>query len=224
MKPITPLWFAAFCTILPANASLILNLPGHTARADWTGLTNVNHPGYPGFFNFTAAWPAPIQADAGSDGNPVFDKVAGGGYPSATSIYSFTAPGTFEVEQVAPLSGIRTVVWQIDHTSDFLAAPVLHFNGGSQSLVAQFALSQSGAFSGNGPVGPFTSQLQSFQWDLTGVVEPVTEYRIVWTGGEHQSVFTMALDEGDSFIQVIPEPSSVAFTLCGLLLAIRRRR
>lgn len=224
MKFITILPLAALGASLSANAALSIQLPGNTARAEWSNLTSANHPGYPGFMNSTAAWPSPIDANAGSDGDASLNKLAGGGYPSSTSIYSFTTPGTFEITQSAPAADLRTVVWQLDHTSDFTTGPVLHFNGGNQSLIAQFTLAQAGAFSGNGPVGPFTSQLQAFQWDLSGVGEPITEYRIVWTGGEHQSIFTLALDEGDSFIQAIPEPSAVAFSLCGLLLAIRRRR
>ena len=214
-------------SLIPAaHAAITVNLPGNTTHAEWSDINSTNHPAppFPGFFNFTDPWPNGIAANAGSDGAASLNKLAGGGFPSSTSIYSFTAPGTFELSQSSPAAGIATVVWQIDHSVAFLVNPVLNYNGGNQALAADFTSSEAGDFSGNGPTGPFTTTLDAYQWDLSGVAGPITDYQIVWTGGEHQSIFTMGLDEGDSFAQVIPEPSTLLLSLGGLLLCLRRRR
>jgi hypothetical protein len=209
-----------------SHAALSFDLPGNRENADWSELTSARHspPAYPSFGNYTDDWSMPIAANEGSDGAAALNKLGGGGFPSSTSIYSFFTPGTFAVTQQDPLADLATVIWQIDHSVPFLAEPVLNFNGESQGLPPTFVSRQRGNFSGTGPIGPFTTTLAAYQWDLSGISGDVDRYEIVWQGGLHQSIFTMRTDEADQFAQVVPEPSLTLLSLGSLAFLLRRRR
>lgn len=212
-----------------------LNLSGVTEYEGWEGLTAANHPGYPGFFNFSDPWPSPIAPGiTGSAGNAAFDKVAGGGYPGSQSIYNFTVPGTFTVTNSTPLAGLATVALQLDlgEGDSFLTAnPVLSYNGGSQSLLPTFTESGNGptAFTNPQTGNPDTTTLFGFQWDLSSVGS-ISDYVIQWTADAHVTTYNLQLDSSDRFdgnsISAVPEPAAypLAVALAVLTLAISRRR
>jgi len=222
---------------LPAAASaaplVTPTLSGNTEYEGWEELTAANNPGYPGFFNFTDPWPAPIDPNiSGSAGNAGFDKVSGGGYPASESIYSFTAPGTFAVTNTAPLVNLETVTFQLDLGVDsFLASPVLSYNGGSQNLSATFSEQGAGptAFTNPQTGEEGTTTLFGFQWDLSSIAGPVTDYTIQWTTDAHATVYNLRLDSSDSFtgnaVSAVPEPSALLLVAIGglLLLFLRTR-
>lgn len=224
--------------IATSGAPLVTpDLVGTTQYEGWEGLTNANYPSppYPGFFNFTDPWPAPIASNiSGSAGNAGFDKVAGGGYPGSASIYNFTATGTYAVSNTAALAGLETVVIQLDlgeGNSFFTAAPTLSYNGGAQNLAATFVESGPGptAFTNPQTGNPDTTTLFGYQWDLS-TITGITDYEVAWTTDQHVTTFNLRLDSSDTFsgnaITAVPEPAAAAAlgSLVALAFALLRRR
>jgi len=214
-----------------------LTFGGITEYEGWEGLTAANNPGYPDFFTFTDPWPAPIAPSiTGSAGNAGFNKLSGGGYPASASIYNFTVPGTFAVLNSNPLAGLETVALQLDlgeGNSFFVADPVLNYNGGSQNLAADFTQSGAGptAFTNPQTGNPDTTTLFGYQWDLSGIVGPITDYEIAWTADAHVTTYNLQLDSSDTFsgnaISAVPEPSAFAALVGAVALGLatcRRRR
>ncbi len=211
------------------------DLAGVTEYEGWEGLTAGNYPDYPGFPG-TAPWPEPIASNtAGSAGNAGFNKISGGGYPGSQSIYNFTTAGTFEIANTSAITGVETVVVQLDlgeGNSFFTAAPVLSYNGGSQDLAPDFEKSGTGPTDFTNPAtgNPGTTTLFGYQWDLSGV-GGVTDYAIEWTTDAHATTFNLRLDSSDRYtgnaISAVPEPSGFGLVLAlGVLglTAVRRPR
>ncbi|MGF1452887.1 MAG: hypothetical protein ACFB21_12535, partial [Opitutales bacterium] len=225
---------------LPLAASAALVGPGFSGNTEfdgWDNLTSSNYtpPTYP-VFPGTDPWLAPIGSTvAGSAGNAVFDKVSGGGYPATQAIYNFTVPGTFEVVNSAPLSGLETVLLQLDlgiGETFFRSQPLLNYNGGAQALAADFDQSVAGPTSFTNPQtgNPATTTLFGYQWDLSGVSEAITEYEIEWTTAAHATTFQLRLDSSDDFTgnqvaAALPEPGFTGVLLgLGVMLLAHRRR
>ncbi|WOO42643.1 hypothetical protein [Rubellicoccus peritrichatus] len=208
-----------------AIGALDVTLSGNSATANWADLTAANYPtsaGYNNFMTNTAGWTTPISADAGS---ATLDKVAGtGGYPATASIYNFTAEGSLVISNSSPLSGLETLIVQVDLGGLFTSNPVLNYNGGSQALVADFSAITTGDFSfvnPSAPGPPAPTSNFAFQWDLSGVVNPITSYEVAWTTDEHVTTFGIQLDTGDTFSgQAIPEPSTYAAAFGAFALVI----
>lgn len=208
-------------------------LTGTTEYEGWANLTASNIPGY-GSFPGAAPWPAPIASnEPGSAGKAALDKVSGNAYPAGSSIYAPFTDTTFSIESTAA-SGfdINTIVFQIDigpgnggvHLS---AAPTLNYNGGSQALAADFTGQSAGAFPFVNPIDPTqagTTTIFQFQWDLSGIVDNVQTYEIVYADGEHSQTYALQVDTGGTFVQAIPEPGSLALLAVGSVLVARRRR
>lgn len=217
------LTLAAIGAANAATATLNIDLPGNSEQANWANLTSstlTQAEGYNGFMTNTAGWTTPVSADSGS---ATFDKVAGtGGFPSGSSIYNFDTPGSFFISENSPLANLETVVFQSDAVGGMMVAPTLSYNGGSQALAAVNTFSVSGDF-----VGMDTSStIFGYQWDLSGIVDPITDFTINWTSVVHNSNYTMQLNQGDTF-QVVPEPSTYALMAgiaCGALILMRRQR
>jgi len=238
-KPSVRLLLAGLLALPLASSGAPLvtpSLSGNTQYEGWEALTAANNPGYPGFFNFTDPWPSPIASNiTGSAGNAGFDKVSGGGYPGSASIYNFTAPGTYVVSSSAPITGLETVTLQLDlgeGNSFFTASPVLNYNGGSQNLAPTFTEQGAGptAFTNPQTGNPDTTTLFGFQWDLSSIGSPFTDYAIQWTSDSHVTTYNIRLDSSDDFtgnaITAVPEPASYAalFGVLALGWALSRRR
>ena len=229
MKPTTKLALFAALT-LPCHAAISVSLPGNSEFAAWSGLNNAKYPSSGGYNTFgTNTSPfntnpslAALGADAGSTINATFGKISGGGYFASTSIYNFGVPGTFVVSDPSPLSGLETVVFQMDLGSPLAGAPLLNFNGGSQALAPVFQTSSPGNFvSGfDGPPAPTTNH--AWQWDLSAA--GATSYEILFTTIGHGTIFQLDLAAGDGFAQAIPEPSATLFGFAALALTNLRRR
>lgn len=226
----------AFLT--PASALVDPDLSGTTEFEIWTGLTAANYPSYPDFSDtgdggFADPWPAPIApSGTGSAGNASLDKVSGGGYPATSSIYNHTVAGTYEIANGSPLANLGTVIVQIDlgdgSPGAFQSAPVLNYNGGSQSLTANFTNTGPGGFSGGfgGPPSPTT--LHGFQWDLSSVRSAISSYAILWTSDTFSTTYEIRLDSSDTTspnrLSAIPETSSTMGILTLIGWAFLRRR
>lgn len=248
--------FAAVCVAFvgmaaTANATFLTpGFSGNTEYEGWSGLTAANNPGYPGFSNSTALWPAPIDPnETGSAGNADFDKVSGGGYPAGGSIYNSFFPGTYRVDNSSPLTNVKNVLFQIElgagvnnfgtpqQTTSFFddvagSEPVLNYNGGTQALAADYDTSFAGPTAFTVPIPGVpggTTTIFALQWDLSGLGS-ITSYEIVWTGVEFGTTYALQLDSSDVFTSIAPPPAPIpspgSMALIGLtgFAAARRRR
>ncbi len=219
-----------------AMAAVIdVDLPGTTRQDDWTDLTAMRNPGYPGFPG-TAGWTTPIASD---QAGATYTKTAGGGFPAGQGIYIFsgtevpnTYGGSFAVRDESPAANLQTIVFQIEvteaHEYDFLdeEAPTLTLNGGMaapatplESLIAQV---ESGIryIPETEQEVPIFVNTWLFQWDLAGFAGPVTSFSIDWDLVEHTVTHSMRLTQSS-----VPEPASVAIAAAsGIALLMRRRR
>ncbi|MEO0795583.1 MAG: PEP-CTERM sorting domain-containing protein [Verrucomicrobiota bacterium] len=216
-----------------AFATLNIGLPNGSTTESWSDLNSTNYTvedGYNTIGNFDAGWSTAIASDTGT---ATFDKLAGtNGYPASSSIYNFedfappfSEPGVYFITEASPIAGLETVVFQTDtvFSDPFPQLPVLSYNGGSQELSADLTDTTVGGFNFAGD----QSQNLSFQWDLSSVGESITDFVIQWQSPNHTANFQMQLDQGDTFVGVIPEPSHYVLltSLCaGTLLMLRRKR
>lgn len=223
----------ALAAIPTANAALSISLSGNVESAGWheLGIGYAGNTwaadGYPTSYPGAAPWPAAVAPNvSGSTASAELMKESGNGYFSGSSIYDAGSPGTFSVSDASPLAGLETIVLQIDAGATPGVTPVLHFNGGSQALAADFATTVDGDYTANGFTGPYPTTNHVWQWDLSGVVDPITRYEITWgsVASNHLSQYEVKLTAGDTFTQVIPEPSALLLSFGGLALAFRRRR
>lgn len=228
MRTLQPILSAAvlLATATTASAALSITLPGNSEESIWQDMNATNYGASTGVNYGTATnpWLNPIAPDSGS---ALFDKVSGGGYPASASIYNTDVSGSYAITDSAPISDLATLVFQIDQgafTGEAPIVPVLSYNGGSQALVADYTLTTAGDYDNMGS----PSVLLAFQWDLSGILDPITSYTIDWTSGVHGSNFYMQINTGDTFAQVVPEPSTYALIaglgVAGLLIFRRKRR
>ncbi|WP_309382411.1 PEP-CTERM sorting domain-containing protein [Cerasicoccus frondis] len=199
-----------------ALATLDVVLPGNSEEAYWDGLIEDNHPGYPVFATSGNPWPAPIIPSLITPGSevPEFDKVAGYGYPAGAGIYvgSNTGflTGTYQVSVDSALTGLETVIFQIDE-SEYYSTPTFSYNNGEGTVEASYSATSIGYY----------------QWDLTGVASEILSFAIEWEAAAHSSITALQLNQGDTYVQVVPEPSTYALlagVACGALILMRRQR
>jgi hypothetical protein len=153
-------------------------------------------------------------------------KKSGNGYFSGSSLYDAGGAGVFAVSDDSPVSGLATVVLQIDAGATIGLLPVLNYNGGSQALEAGYFAQVDGEYlTFDFTTGQsFPTQNRAWQWDLTGL--GVASYEIVWgsVANNHLTQYEINLTTGDSFLHAVPEPASaVMFSLASLVLFRRRR-
>ena len=222
----TALVSASLITTVPA-APIAMNLPGTTSYDGWENMTSGNYPGYPGFGS-SAAWPSPIGSNTTNSGDAVVNKVSGTANPAGASLYSGvyanTPPNTFGSTLVVsdttvPLN-LKNVVFQIDIGAasgyDFYngVLPTLSYNDGGQNITATYStiLSQvqDGTFTNpdTGLDEPVYITLYGLQWDLSSVSTPINSIQISWSTVQHSQVYSLRLDQSDTFVQAIPEPST----------------
>ncbi len=230
-------------TAVGATAPVALNLGGVTQTDGWTDLSAASNPGY-GAFPGAGPWPAPIESNVG--GNAQLAKVAngaGGGPFIATGSLYFggfsTVPNTFggtvAVRDSSPVAGLKTLVLQIQigeaSTYDLWndAGAVLSYNGGSQSVTANFRSLFAQQFIGtvNMPTGTenLYNNLHAFQWDLSSIAEPITDFSISFSGAQHAQVYGLQLDQSSQvYTDAVPEPATMTVLAFGAMAAFARRR
>jgi hypothetical protein len=225
-----------FTTSFAHAAFLTPGFSGTTQYDGWnqSGLSGASNPGYPGFMTGANAWPSPIGSNLGSDAT--FNKLSGEGFPTngfGGGIYVFTGGpgagtgGDFKLLDSTPVTSLKTVLFQIDLEGvgtgwqDYFTGLTLNYNGGAQGLTHNFQT----IFSTGAPLGGGTRQIVAFQWDLSAVSGSITSYDISWHSNEHSLFYGVQLDQSDTMLQVVPEPSTWLMVLVGvgLLLAYRRR-
>lgn len=220
-----------------AHASFApVNLPGVSEFNGWDTLNNSrlnanNHGvGFPG----AAAWASPITPNVvGSASNLDFDKVSGNGYVGTVSVYAPFTSTQYRIDNNAPISfDIGTVIFQIDLGPGdglvaFDQAPTLNFNGGTQTLAADFTSTAVGNFAFtnfNNPAETGTTTIWQYQWDLSGEVANVTDFELLWNTHTHAQIYEIRTHIGDSYAQVIPEPASVLIVLGASTAMLTSRR
>jgi hypothetical protein len=201
-------------------------LPGNSETGFWD-LNNTNYnpgntPAYPVTGATSTPWGGPITASSTS---ATFTRVSGGGYfiGSGSGIYGSFSPVTYAISDAAPITDLATLVFQ----ARMNLAPTsvtLSLNGAGTPILANFfytAPAGSGSF---GPISDF-----GWQWDLSGIAEPITSYDITVEmpgnsliyGNEAELTTIIA---GDTFAQVIPEPSVSLLGLAAITLNLLRHR
>jgi hypothetical protein len=219
-----------FAMLLSASqAAISISLPGNSESAQWASLRSANYPGAGGsssFFNSTAAWPSRIAGNGTPTSSATFFKESGGGYFASSSVYDAGVTGTYSLQDLSPIGNLATIVFQLDVGAAIAVSPVLHYNGGTQSLLAQYSLSMNGLYTASSPGGPVASTNHAWQWDLGAIAEPITSYQIVWgsLNNNHLTQFEINVAAGDTFAQVIPETSSAFLATFAALGLLRRRR
>lgn len=218
-----------------AMALLDINLDGSSQYDGWDDLTTARlGAGYaalpPGDPFRAAPWAGPLASNvAGSVGNATYNKVSGTGYAASSAVYTFGG-ATFEMASTSVIADLETVIFQIDLGEGFgflTSTPVLNYNGGSQALAADYFVQTTGdfTFAFGGPPAPTT--LFAYQWDLSGIVDPITSIDVNWATDQHATTYELALTTGDTFTvaSAIPEPASGALLIgAASLLLMRRRR
>ncbi|MBE2204602.1 MAG: PEP-CTERM sorting domain-containing protein [Chthoniobacterales bacterium] len=221
---------AAILSVASANAAfLVVNLPGTTAQDNWTDLTATNYPGFPVYATSGNAWPSPIAATSGNGGGSL-NKVSGLGFPSnGGGVYvggMVSGTGTFAVTDSTAITGLETVVFQLEvegvgaNWNSVLSGLSLNYNGGSQALPFDFSLVVSAIPNGSLYGQPKTIFTLAYQWDLTSL--GATSFNIAWTAAEHSVTSNLQMNQGDTMLQVVPEPATgmllglgvVALSLC----------
>jgi hypothetical protein len=200
--------FTLFALAGPALGAVSFSLPGNSEFASWA-LSSTNHPGFNTFRTAANPWTSTVSPDAGS-ASAVLGKVSGSGYIGSAFLYTAAVTGVFSIQDSSPLANLATVIFQ-GRISDPLDSVVLNYNGGNQALAAGFSLVVPGS--------PYPER--AWQWDLSGV-PGITSYEIIYSG--HYAATSLAVTAGNSFAQVIPEPSSALLGLTALTLTLIRRR
>ncbi|WAC19149.1 hypothetical protein OVA24_18135 [Luteolibacter sp. SL250] len=222
-----------------------LTSPGAAGTSTWNDLNASALPGYGGFPGF-GAWPSPISSQGAGDNSASLTKVSGAAYPASGSIYfggTLLTPNTngaqLSVNDSTPVSGLTTIVFQIQFGEamgyDFYnnVEPVLSFTAGAQGGTS-VAATYSGVISrfdngtfdpGTGPE-PLYTNTYGFQWDLSGITEPITGFNITFNGVQHSSLYGMKLEQFDQNPggSLIPEPSFALLGGLGGLLLLRRKK
>jgi hypothetical protein len=209
------LWFVA-----PASAQIVpVSLAGSTSYDGWSDMTRSGFPGYPDYPG-SVAWSQPMGSNIGP-GDAELQRLAGGTttggpFPAEESLYfgSFRQipndlGGTLRVADGTPVSGVKTVVLQIQigeaEGYDFLSpggAPVLKVNSetvGRASLppvlISRF---QSGTFESpeTGLDEPVFVNTWGFQWDVSSL-SPISSLGIDFSAVTHAQIYAVRLDQSD---------------------------
>jgi hypothetical protein len=209
------LWFVA-----PASAQIVpVSLAGSTSCDGWGDMTRRGFPGYPEYPG-SVAWPQPMGSNLGS-GDAELQRLAGGTttggpFPAEESLYfgSFRQipndlGGTLRVADGTPVSGVKTLVLQIQigeaEGYDFVSpggSPALKVNGetvGRASLppvlIDRF---QSGTYPSPETEldEPVFVNTWGFQWDVSSL-GPISSLGIDFSAVTHAQIYEVRLDQSD---------------------------
>lgn len=249
----SPVYSQSFIDFQSGGTLVVGNsLTGTVTYEGWNNLTTSRITNNPlvsgdnttrpyGWHNLQNSWSATIASNLGSGSSTLF-KSEGYGYIAGSSLhqgagtFDLVPGGSFSITSTA-ISGLETVVFQIEATdrggalpntlgSIFHSLPTLSF--GSNTLDADFdSLFNVTWATTSGGFGPQHRQFLAFQWDLRDYAFAGGEqFTINWTGLVNSGIFGMQLNQGDAFLQVVPEPSTWLLLGLGLtiFLIMRRRR
>lgn len=205
--------FCLLALCLPLSAAVTYSLPGSTETSSWV-LNNTNYPSatYRTFGTANLPWGAAATPTSGTS-SALLNKVSGSGYMSGAGfMYTAGQEGFFSISDSSPLASMQTIVMQGGISDPMTSIPVLNYNGGSQAIAAQYF----SVFAGS----PYPDRV--WQWDLSGIVGPITSYEVLFSG--HFAATSLTIDTSSSYLEVIPEPSIGVLGLAALGLTFTRRR
>lgn len=212
---------------------------GTTQYSAWTNLSASSYPGlsrWPGTNN----WTGPAVANAGSASGALKWVAAGadgGPFFSSSSIYFFSSQqvpntfgGTLQVSNNSPLSGLRTLVFQLQIGEatgyDFYEPsgfPALSINGGAAqaalftNLITRY---QSGTFPSpaTGSNEPVYVNTWAYQWNLNPT--NLSSFAINFSAVTHAQVYALRMDSTTVLQEqaVVPEPGVVSLLIIGGLV------
>jgi hypothetical protein len=236
--------------VLPNFINYAPSLGGTTADYQWNSFASETRPpGVSASINGTASqWTAGLAPTNASSsyrysGNPGFgsdttDFLAtsdGGG------IYSFFSQTHFQLASTAPVSGLKSLTFQIymaegltgptSGTSVALVGnPSLLLNlqgGGTATLAATYSLVSSSESVFIPAIGLNTNlDLLSYQWDISSVSGVITGYNLTWQTSFHSIHYGLDVTESNTthannLLQTVPEPSTYALIALGGLILVR---
>lgn len=222
------------------------SLTGTTESNGWLAINASIFPstgGFPG----TTMW-GPLASTSGG-GNGELQKIAngtgGGPYAAGSSMYygGFSGAanndgGKLAVADSTPVANLSNIVFQIQigeaWTYDFYnnVMPTLTYTTSSGTVTNVSAtdwLLLEGYDNGTVtmPTGEETVYINTYalQWDLSGVTQPITSFSISFNGVQHAQLYSLQLDQSDTYVQSVPEPTTgLMFAAGAAVLALRSRR
>lgn len=207
-------------TAVHASAAFSFDLPGNTETGTWSGLNYATHPAANALDD--------LGAIAASGSSATFDKLSGGAYfiSSNSGIYAGAAgPSAYSISDNSPILDLATIVFQArtnQPPSPF--SITLSLNGATTGplagLVPDFAMEALAEGT--------TIFDRAWQWDLSGVTEEITSYEISFVTPAHSLIYVsspVSVQTSDTFVQVVPEPTTGLLAIAPLaFVALRRRR
>lgn len=145
--------------------------------------------------------------------------------------YSFTADYAVTATQTATFD-ISSVVWQIEASPNpdlawpYNGGPTLTVVTSSGSVVIEPVAygTRAAEYRDNFGQDPILYVAFAWQWNLSTIDETITSITLNAPIGVHTSVTASRIDVGNSFTQVVPEPSALLLSFVALPLIARRRR
>ena len=171
----------------------------------------------------------PTRTPASGSGGTINHSPAA--FQGAFGFYSFTADYTVTATQTATFD-ISSVVWQIEASPNpelawpYSGGPTLTVvtSSGSEVLTPLAFAAGASEFRDNFGQDPILYTAFAWQWKLSSIDDTITSITLNAPIGIHTSVTASQIDVGNSFIQVIPEPSALLLSFAALPLIARRRR
>lgn len=198
---------------LPSHAALLedYDLPGEQVTTVWTNLSSSN---------------SGLTPSSGS-GNI---SVGSPGFQASAGFYSFMGDYSITVAKTALSWDAKTVVLQLevapnpDFAWPYSGGPLLSYNGGSQNLPTSLYGLVGSEFRPD-VFGGTTFYTWAFQWDLSAI-SGISSVSLFTPISVHTSTIAAQIDVGDTYAQVVPEPSTWALLGLGSLsfVAVLRRR
>lgn len=230
-------------------ATIALMLGGTTDYDGWQTLNSTNFSGV--FFPGTSVWPqtgnwtpydpdgtgplptaGAIGSNAAGSGDALLYKIsngsAGGPYPAGESIYfgGFSASpnlngGTLGIADTTPLSGVRTLAFQVEIGEAFgydfynHQLPTLTYvtASGTVTIEATYSSLISQIYSGDilMPTGyeDIYKNTWGMQFDLSSVSEQILSYQLSFTGVQHAQLYSMRLDQSTAAYTAIAFPQAL---------------
>jgi len=201
-----------------ASAAFSINLPGNTETGTWSNLYEPTPP------PAASTGPALNSLIAASGSSAVFSTKSGSPMYTGTGsgLYTGFSPGAFSVSDSSPIADLATIVFQARLNFEFTSV-TLSLNGASTGplagIVPGFALSALAPTEGQSDY--------AWQWDLSGISEEITSYEITFTTQAHTAIYVsspLTVHTSDSFVQVVPEPTTGLLAIAPLAFVVLRRR
>lgn len=190
---------------------------GSSAFDGWVNMNNTGFPRISGGFPGSASWNGTAGSNQSGSGDADLSKLSGSAFFATDSLYfgSFTQVpnaigGTLRVRDQTPLSGVRTIVLQIQigeavgyDIYDPTGWPVLKLNGGTTSISANFTTLldsfEYGTFdSPETGEEPLNVNTYAFEWNLP--VGSVSSIAIDFSAVTHAQIYGMRLDQSTAVL------------------------